>query len=320
MQSFDSSRRAQCLLTNMFGIPAGAPDLTWLEIPTRTNSKPLHQFLLPHEFFSSYFHNRHNSCCPTQRSPRRHGNRSSLLACAATLARSLTRTVCARSAGTPVFTVFRKSEMTEGTLNAVFEILAWSVNALLKGTFPQEHWHVAQMDEGSFQAAGAELFAKFGSTGPLTRKSSSSHNGTVHSACVSFAVPARRLGNFSGQTQARRGLAPDSVDPRGILGLFAWRGLSDSSALSCLHWISVGVCHGGRPANGGPRSRLTHARCRQCVLVVCRCAKVIWRRNPGHVDEVAVCAHAKLVQESQAVLEVARQVHGRQSKEKRWLA
>ena len=141
MQSFDSSRRAQCLLTNVFGIPAGAPDLTWLEIPTRENSKPLHPFLLPHEFFSSYFHNRHNSCCPTQRSPRRHGSRSSLLACAATLARSLTRTVCARSAGTPVFTVFRKSEIVDGTLNAVFEMLAWSVKALLKGTFPQENWH-----------------------------------------------------------------------------------------------------------------------------------------------------------------------------------
>ena len=125
------------------------------------------------------------------------------------------------------------------------------------------------MDEGSLQAAGAELFAKFGATLPFTRKSSSSHNGKVQSPCQ-----LNDCGTSLDKLRARRGLAPDSVDPRGILGLFGWRWLGNSSAVGCHHWISAGV------------SRLT--LCRQCVLVVCRCAKVFWRSDTRQVDEVAV--------------------------------
>ena len=37
-------------LKNVFGIPAGAPDFTWLEIPTIAGPKTVHPFLMPHEF------------------------------------------------------------------------------------------------------------------------------------------------------------------------------------------------------------------------------------------------------------------------------
>ena len=128
---------------------------------------------------------------------------------------SLTWTVCTPSAGTlrlgkdgrrrgDSCRVFRKSKMAEGTLNAVFEILAWSLEALQKGTFPEENWHgCADGRGGSLQAAFAELFAKFVATGPFALKSSSYHNGTVHCTCEFFAVPARRLRNFSGRTQGQ---------------------------------------------------------------------------------------------------------------------
>ena len=52
MQGMDGAggHNAFRFLKNVSGIPAGAPDLTWLEIPTKANSKTLHLFLLLHEF------------------------------------------------------------------------------------------------------------------------------------------------------------------------------------------------------------------------------------------------------------------------------
>jgi len=42
-------------LQSVFGYPAGAPQMTWLEIPTTAGPRTPHPFLLPHEFFSSYW-------------------------------------------------------------------------------------------------------------------------------------------------------------------------------------------------------------------------------------------------------------------------
>ena len=39
-----------------------------------------------------------------------------------------------------VFTVIRKSDMTDGTLDAIFRFFAWSVNALLEGLTPDRDW------------------------------------------------------------------------------------------------------------------------------------------------------------------------------------
>ena len=300
-------------LKNVFGIPAGAPDLTCLEIATRANSKTLHPFFVASSFrptsttdtktgsgqflgqkvpvwSSGGQCRRLNSCCPTQRSPRRHGSRSSLLACTATLVRSLTRTVCTRSAGTPwsgkeglrekrfVCTVFRQSEMTESTLNAVFEILSWSLNALLKGTFPGENWHGCADGRGELAGGwrGALCHIR-GDWALYTEVFKFPQRNDAQRMCFLCRASSTVCGTSLDTLRARR-LAPDSVDPRGILGLIAWCWLGNSSAVGCLHWISAGVCHGGRPAHGGPGSRLTHSR--QRVLVVCRCAKVFLEK--GH--------------------------------------
>ena len=45
-------------MRNFLGIPAGAPGITFFEIPTTQGTRTPHPFLLPHEFFSSFFSGR----------------------------------------------------------------------------------------------------------------------------------------------------------------------------------------------------------------------------------------------------------------------
>ena len=52
-----------------------------------------------------------------------------------------------------VFTVFRKSEMTPGTIDAVFRIFAWPMNIMLSGKWPHENWYGRSQPNGGLPLA-----------------------------------------------------------------------------------------------------------------------------------------------------------------------
>ena len=129
------------LLKNLSGILAGAPELTWLEIPT------LRPFLLLREFFSSYYHTERDlgrddftgkvhvwnsgaprrkldSYCPTPRSKKARLLLSTRAVCAYRISWNSLVGQGWAARKRLVFRVSRKSEMLACTLNAVFEILA----------------------------------------------------------------------------------------------------------------------------------------------------------------------------------------------------
>ena len=159
-------------LQAVFGYPVGAPHMTWLEIPTTAGPRTPHPFLLPHEFFSSYFTHRKKDWTSTMaRSgeacfefwqgmsqsafvkkhpslPRSswgstipigfHGdagaysNHDSLYTISWNSLIGSGKTAEKRF----VFTVLRKAEMTADTLDFVFRTLGWSLNSMLCGDSP----------------------------------------------------------------------------------------------------------------------------------------------------------------------------------------
>ena len=45
-------------MRSTLGLPAGAPEMSWFEIPTKKNRLTPHPFLLPHRFFSAFYRGR----------------------------------------------------------------------------------------------------------------------------------------------------------------------------------------------------------------------------------------------------------------------
>ena len=171
-------------LTVVFGTPQGAPAVQWIDIPTKHGKRTPHPFLLPHEFFSSFFSER-----PTQFSDAMAGPAG---ACAefwkgikhtdfvkrhpqlprAAWGRTIPLGMHGDGAsfshhdslytfswnsllgvGTTtqkrfVFTVVKKSDMVVGTLDAIFKVFAWSVNALLSGDTPSQDADGRRLDGG----------------------------------------------------------------------------------------------------------------------------------------------------------------------------
>ena len=171
------SHNAFRALKSVFGIPKGAPELAWLEIPTSRGARTSHPFMMPHEFFASYFENRFDDWVATMSGPAgaclefwQGMKDSSFLRHHPTLRSShFQHTIPIGMHGDAgafshqdslysfswnslvgrgptaskrfLFTVIRKSEMVEGTLDALFRAFAWSVNILLEGTWPKKTYH-----------------------------------------------------------------------------------------------------------------------------------------------------------------------------------
>ena len=177
-------------LKSLFGWPEGAPTLRWIELPMVGGKKVPHPFLLPHEFFSAYFQHRKKDWVATMCGPRGacaeywSGLRDSLF-----IQRHPTLTEANWHNAIPIglhgdagafshsdslytiswnslvgrgetakkrflLTVLRKSDMVKGeTLDAIFRIFSWSVNAMLEGAWPAQNWF------GRSQANGGEHLA-----------------------------------------------------------------------------------------------------------------------------------------------------------------
>ena len=158
-------------LIALFGVPKGAPDFSWYDIPTKSGvvAQP---FLLPHSWLSSLYHQRPalwasaiagaegapaefwqnmrstpivrlHPFLPADQQPMTvplglHGDGGSFSKQDSLFVFTVNSLV---GSGTTVqkrfiLTIIRKSEMIPGTLDAIMEVLAWSFNCALSGLWP----------------------------------------------------------------------------------------------------------------------------------------------------------------------------------------
>ena len=164
-------------LQSVFGYPAGAPQMTWLEIPTKAGPRTAHPFLLPHEFFNSYHtHKKEDwlstmarsteACIEFWRGMRQsaflknhpslpasswgstipigfHGDAGAFSKQDSLYTISWNSLIGAGKTAEKrfVFTVLRKGELVAETLDCVFRILGWSFNSMLCGEFPSKNYY-----------------------------------------------------------------------------------------------------------------------------------------------------------------------------------
>jgi hypothetical protein len=193
-KSGQNPQHLQRALFSFFGRPKGSPDFTWVPLPLLIGKQvrtSLHPVLLPHLYFSSLYHHRQdlwqNSVVGTtdggvasfwrdmqdhaivKQHPYLdpaawsrtipvglHGDGgsfykhesmfvftwNSLLGTGTTIAKRF------------VLTVLRKSQVVPATLDALFEVFAWSFNVLLTGLTPSVDWRGAPVGGGQDYLCG----------------------------------------------------------------------------------------------------------------------------------------------------------------------
>lgn len=171
-----NTQNIQRSLLGIFGRPQGAPPIDWVEIPVKGGRMVSHPFIFPHKFFRSMFLERFDlftrhvvgpegaarefweaiehlpfvSVHPKIRANNYdriapigfHGDAGAfsksdnlmILSWNGLLARGRTRMKRF------VFTFVRKRDYTPATLDRIFELLAWSFNAMADGLAPHESW------------------------------------------------------------------------------------------------------------------------------------------------------------------------------------
>ena len=163
-------------LKKVLGLPEAAPGFTFADIPTIHGPATPHPFIMPHEFFAKQFAKNKGMWASAISGPadaaqefwrsmkkteflkahpdlprekwgrtiplRMHGDGAafshqdsiytfcwnSLLGAGQTIAKRF------------VISFIKKSEMVEGTMDAMTRIMAWSFNAMLSGRYPIEDW------------------------------------------------------------------------------------------------------------------------------------------------------------------------------------
>ena len=177
-------------LKNLLGLPKGAPDVTWVEIPTSRGAKTLHPFLMPHDFFASYFQGQQAKWASALAGPQdaakefwksmrdtdfvqrhpflpeglweqtiplgMHGDGASFSKQDSSYVFSWNSLIGAGQTMQKRFvaTVIRKTDMVDGTIDRISKVLSWSFNAILSGKFPRESW------DGKALPGGDGLLAK----------------------------------------------------------------------------------------------------------------------------------------------------------------
>ena len=161
-------------LMRLFGRPKGAPEIEWIEIPLKGGRRVPHPFILPHKFFRALHKERYANFVRALRGPegaaeeywsnlrqtdfvRRHpllsdrkhslpigmhgdagpySKQDSLMVISwnSLLGTGTTRTKRF------VFTFLRKVEYNRETLDRVWQVLAWSFNAMARGEDPAIDW------------------------------------------------------------------------------------------------------------------------------------------------------------------------------------
>jgi hypothetical protein len=182
-----------------FGKPAGAPEISWIEIPTKHSTKTPHPFLLPHLFFASlnvaqqqlfrttilgppgaslqYWESMRDSNFvqkhPILKDPATwpnttplglHGDGGAFSKQDSLMVISWNSLLGNGDTRTKRFvtTVIQKKDMVPETMDAIWAILGWSFNSLLDGRMPTLNW------AGKTLCEGGELLAN-GKCGALSQ-------------------------------------------------------------------------------------------------------------------------------------------------------
>ena len=236
----DNPRHLHASLVRLFGTPIGAPEFTWVSTPT-TKGDVFVPVLLPHEFFRSLFNHRRSmfdECVmgpvgealrfwefmantdfvkghPHLPSAHRsmtvplglHGDAGPfskqdslfVLSWNSLIGRSLEG-----FARRFIFAIVRKAEMNPdgSTLDRLWHVFAWSMNALLTGITPSEDWD-------GHPIAGGGLFIANRLRGALVQVRGDWEfyyqvlgfpHWKMPNACVGSAMHPTRLGVSCGQT------------------------------------------------------------------------------------------------------------------------
>ena len=180
----------QRALVNAFGMPDGAPDFSWYDIPTKRGVEKI-PFLMPHKFFKSLYGSRKQQFMSSIAGPPGaardywiakkntafvrnhphlsesdfdkvfplgfHGDGGAYCAHNSLYAFSWNGVL---SAGTLdsrhyLFCLIPKSDIVEGTFDTIFEIFSWSMNVLLTGLTPDYDFDGSKIEgEVSYLADG----------------------------------------------------------------------------------------------------------------------------------------------------------------------
>ena len=178
-------------LKTAFGLPRGATDIDWIDLPMLGGRHVAHPFLLPHRFFASLLCAREDMFRSTISGPdgacrqfweairetafvAKHpalpeslwqrivplgvhadagafSHQDSLYAISWNSLVGGGQTLTKRF----LFTVLRKSEMSEDTLDAALRIMSWSFNILIEGVTPSVDWAGRPLRGGGEQLAGS---------------------------------------------------------------------------------------------------------------------------------------------------------------------
>ena len=176
-------------LCKLFGEPFGSPGMDWIEIPLKGNRKAAHPVYCPHKFFQSVAANRpdifrkritgvdgaaHQFWTSIAHSdfvlnhpflPSSHydkiiplgfhgdggsfNSQDSLFALSWNSLLGTGKTMDSKF----LFTVVRKSEMVEDTLDTLVRAFIWSANVLLSGQTPHSNWQDRPLDGGGLDLA-----------------------------------------------------------------------------------------------------------------------------------------------------------------------
>ena len=179
----DNPKNMARALVSALGMPDGAPEIDWFDIPLKGGDKPV-PFLLPHKFFKALYESNRKHFVKAIRGPKgapaqfwrsmrdspfllnrpelgatdypwtiplgMHGDGgafnkqdqlyviswNSLFAEGPTLSQRF------------LLTVVREREMTSETLDAVFEVMSWSLNVLMRGQETRNRWDLPLRDVG----------------------------------------------------------------------------------------------------------------------------------------------------------------------------
>ena len=163
-------------MRSLLGLPAGAPELSWYEIPTKKSKNTIHPFLCPHSFISAFYSGRSNrewikhitgpagACTEFWESIRQsafvsehpnlpenewkhtipigmHADAGAFSKQDSIYVFSFNSLIGRGSTHQKrfIFTVIKKSDMLPNTMDEILRVFAWSCNALLSGVTPSQN-------------------------------------------------------------------------------------------------------------------------------------------------------------------------------------
>ena len=177
-------------LKNALGLPSGSPGFAWFEIPTTFGARTPHPFLLPHEFFRSYYIAEKEKFFETMAGGKdaalqfwqsmrssefiKHHPEMPKITWGSTVPLGMHGDAASFSkqdgvytfswnsligSGTTVqkrfvATLIKKSNMVPGTMQAITKILSWSFNVMLSGETPRLDWNESPVEGGGLPLAG----------------------------------------------------------------------------------------------------------------------------------------------------------------------